>query len=152
MNKCVKTSLVLLGVFCIITAVFGLFYNYSSLTEDLSGTFAPNKDIPYFRHAFYTMLTISTFCYLLLIYFGVVFLRRDARFAWFFISLMMFEIVYLLLLSLSWFLLPTSELRLSVAAATGVANGGLMAQFIVLFPLWGSILAIWARKRSQSSV
>ncbi len=40
------------------------------------------------------------------------------------------------------------KIGLSVAGATGAANGGLMAQFIILFPLWAPFAVHWARKRS----
>jgi hypothetical protein len=39
---------------------------------------------------------------------------------------------------------------MSVGAATGIANGGLMAQFIILFPLWAPLVVWWARKKLQS--
>ncbi len=40
---------------------------------------------------------------------------------------------------------------LSIAAASGVANGGLMAQFIILLPLWGIVLTLWVRKKIQNA-
>lgn len=39
----------------------------------------------------------------------------------------------------------------SIAAATGIANGGLMVQFLILFPVWGPT-AMWASGLLQPSV
>jgi hypothetical protein len=38
-----------------------------------------------------------------------------------------------------------------VAGATGVANGGMMAQFFILLPIWGPVVVLWARQRAVST-
>jgi len=148
MNKRAQMSLIAIGVVCVISAAFGLFYNFSTLTVALSRAFPTDKDSPYFYQAFYTMSSVCILCYLLLFCCGVAFLRRSVRLVWLFVSLMIFEVIYFF--SLGFFLWPMPQLGLSIAGATGVANGGLMAQFLILFPLWGSILAIWAKRHLQS--
>jgi hypothetical protein len=120
------------------------------MTVALSGAFPPDKDLPYFYQAFYAMSAICILCYLTLIFCGVAFLRRTVRFVWLFVSIMIFEVVYFF--SLGFFLWPMPQLGLSVAGATGVANGGLMVQFLILFPLWGSILALWAKRQLQNNI
>lgn len=62
--------------------------------------------------------------------------------------MLLFEIVYFFSLGMLW-LAPS--MGMSVAAATGVANGGLMAQFLILFPLWAPLLAFWARRHLNDS-
>jgi hypothetical protein len=57
---------------------------------------------------------------------------------------LLFEVIYFLSVSLLWTRLTSG---MSVAAATGVANGGLMVQFVILFPLWGPLVLWWAKKR-----
>jgi len=42
------------------------------------------------------------------------------------------------------------EIGHSVGAASGVANGGLMFQLIILFPIWGGILGFWTKRKSRS--
>ena len=39
------------------------------------------------------------------------------------------------------------DIGMSIGAATGVANGGLVIQGITLFPLWGPLLVTWAARR-----
>ncbi|MGA2255289.1 MAG: hypothetical protein ABSG53_11555 [Thermoguttaceae bacterium] len=41
---------------------------------------------------------------------------------------------------------------LNEAAEARIANGGLMFQFLILFPLWGSILAVAAKRRLVSTI
>lgn len=151
MNRTAKNILRLIGAIAIICAAFGLYYNGSSIVVSFSGAFTEGEsrhDTPYFYPAFYIMSAICILCYSLLIVFGVQFIRgRAFRVEWF-ITLVLFEIVYFFSIGMLW-LVP--GIGMSVAAATGVANGGLMVQFLILFPLWAPLLAFWAQRRLRDS-
>jgi hypothetical protein len=43
-------------------------------------------------------------------------------------------------------------LLLASGAASGVSSGGLMYQIYVVFPIWGPLLALWARRRILATV
>lgn len=111
-----------------------------------SGAFTSGEsrqDTPYFYPAFYIMSAICMGCYALLTIFGVQFIRGRAFHVGWFTTLLLFEIVYFFSLGMLW-LAPS--IGMSIAAATGVANGGLMAQFLIFFPLWAPLLAFWAQR------
>jgi len=56
----------------------------------------------------------------------------------------LFEVMYFFFIAMLWI---HPEFGLSIGAATGVANGGLMFQFLIGFPLWAPLAVIWARYR-----
>ncbi|MCH7813117.1 MAG: hypothetical protein IID40_03760 [Planctomycetes bacterium] len=64
-----------------------------------------------------------------------------------FTGVMIFEVVYFF--GIAFFgialLWMTPGIGRSVAAASGISSGGLMFQFLPLFPLWGPLLARWAK-------
>lgn len=152
MKRNIKASLITIGIVSIICAILGLLYNIATLLTSFSGAFEKlikEQNLIYFYPSFYAMSGICIVFYLLLIFCGIYFLRLQVRFAYLFITVMLCEVLYFLSLGfVGWQLKGAS---LSIAAATGVANGGLMAQFIILFPLWGTILALWARKNIQNA-
>jgi len=130
------------GVAGIIFAGLGLWYNGSMIFAE----FPDDPSEPYFRHAFYTMSAICVACYSMLAYVGVQFVRAKSSPLRLFVGLMIFEVAYVFGLGAFW---STSRLGLSIAAASGVANGGLMFQLVALFPLWGSLLARWAKTQIE---
>ncbi len=137
-------ALRLLGIILLILAGLGLWYN----TIVLLTPFAPDPSAPYFRHAFYSMAAICIACYVALLLIAVQLIRL--RTWWFraLVSVVVFEVVYffgigILSFSAFWW---SPELALSLGAALGVANGGLMFQFIILFPIWGPLWGRWATK------
>jgi|APTNR8051073442_1049403.scaffolds.fasta_scaffold01614_9 hypothetical protein len=151
MNRTAKIIFRVIGAIAILCAALGLYYSASSLATSFSGAFTAfesRHDTPYFYPAFYIMSAICIGCYALLIIFGVQFIRGRAFHVGWFTSLLTFEIVYFFSLAMLW-LAPS--IGMSVAAATGVANGGLMAQFLILFPLWAPPLAFWARRHVNES-
>jgi hypothetical protein len=94
------------------------------------------------------MWVISLGCYLTLLGIGVRFIRSDSSLVRLFIGVMVFEVVYYFGVALLW-LVPGLGRR--IAAAGAVANAGMLLQFFLLFPLWGSLLARWARRRIEAS-
>ncbi|MFZ3138361.1 MAG: hypothetical protein WA126_13340 [Thermodesulfovibrionales bacterium] len=151
MKRNIKASLITLGVVSIICAVLGLFYNMSTIWASFSGAFQKlikEKNLLYFYPSFYAMSAICVVFYLLLIFCGVYFMRLKIRFTNLFIAILLCEVLYFFSLGfVGWNLKGAS---LSIAAATGVANGGLMAQFVILFPLWGIVLVLWVRKKFKN--
>jgi len=129
--------------------LFGFLYNAQSLAVAFSGGFtdylASQQDLAYFYPAFYLMSGVCIAFYSLLLTFGVCFVRLQLWCASLLAILLALELMYFLSIGVLWAAL--GEVAMSVAAATGVANGGLMAQFIILFPLWGPVAAIWSRRR-----
>ena len=83
--------------------------------------------------------------YICLIGFSIDFIRGNFRTIIPFTGVLVIEVVYFFLIGLLW-LHPT--IGRSIAGASGVAIGGLMAQFITLLPVWAPIL-LWAAKRKQ---
>jgi hypothetical protein len=151
MNRAAKIVLQVIGAVAILCAGFGLYYSVSSLIVSFSGAFAAiesRHDTLYFYPAFYTMSAICIGCYALLAVFGIQFIRGQVAHLQSFITLVVFEVVYFFSIAGLW-LVP--GLGMSVGAATGIANGGLMIQFLILFPLWAPLLASWARRQLHNA-
>ncbi|OYW73128.1 MAG: hypothetical protein B7Z37_22710 [Verrucomicrobia bacterium 12-59-8] len=147
MNR-IKIVLPGIGAIAILCAVFGLWYNAYTLELAFSGKLQargePHEE-PYFELAFYVMSAVCVICYLLLIFFGIQFLRGRTVHVRAFTRLLIFEVIYFFLIAMLW-LVPDPDMGMSIAAATGIANGSLMAQFVILFPLWAPPLAFWAQR------
>ncbi len=94
------------------------------------------------------MTAVCIACYALLAFFGVQFIRGHAGHVRRFAVLMGFEVAYFFSVAAMW-LVP--GLGMSVGAASGLANGGLMAQIITIFPVWAPLLAFWAARRLSVS-
>jgi len=145
--KVARGVLIGVGLLSIAFALLGLLYNSSTLAVGFSGAFSgPARDleVPYFVPAFYTMSAICIGCYAVLFVCGVQFVRLRAGVLPLFVGVLLFEVVYFFAVAVTW-AVPT--VGMSVGAATGVANGGLMFQGCVLFPFWAPPLAWWAKKR-----
>ena len=93
------------------------------------------------------MSAICLACYLTLLVIGIQFVRLKSSLVPLFTGVMIFEVVYFFSIALFW-MIP--GIGMSVAAASGVANGGMMFQFLPLFPLWGALLARWAKKGMEA--
>ena len=151
MNRAPNIILRIIGVAALLCAAFGLWYNITVLGNFWSRRLhvdAWRHDAPYFFPAYGIMSTICLACYALLAFFGIHFLHGRANHCRHFAILMIFEVAYFFSIGVTW-LIP--GLGMSIGAATGVSNGGLMAQFIILFPLWAPILACWAARRLRLS-
>ncbi len=141
--KKAKGIMIAVGVASVVMASVGLWYNLTTLFTDFS-SLMQEHDIPHFYPAFYTMSAICIGCYLVLLTCGIQFIRLRTRLLGLFIGIIIFEVVYFFSIGTMW-LIP--KVGMSVGAATGVANGGLMFQAFILFPLWAPFLAGWAHKR-----
>jgi hypothetical protein len=146
MTKSARIAFRVIGGLSLFFAVAGLLYNIGYLTAIISA-YKPDPEAPFFWYAFLIMSSICVVCYLLLIFLGIQFLRLRHQGIRIFVALMIFEIVYVLALSLLWNINMNQTVAMSIAAATGVANGGLMVQLVTLFPLWAPFVVFWASKQ-----
>ena len=149
MNIRPKVSVIAVGVVGLITALFGLWYNGTTFLTALRGGFSDlvtQQRLTYFYPAFYVMSCICLGCYVLLLLCGVDLLRARLRCFWLLTGVLVFEVIYFFLVAMSW-LVPS--VGMSVASATGVANGGLTIQFVILFPLWAPAVLWWARMKLE---
>ncbi len=144
-------SVVLVALVSIVAAVVGLCYHANVLVAAFDGRFsdaASKEQLAGFYPAFYTMSAICVTCYLLLLASGVNLMRARLRWAGLLMAVLIFEVAYALGVRALW----ASPLGPPIAAATGVANGGLMVQFIILFPLWAPLVLWRARRRARHEV
>ena len=148
MNNTPKVVIRVIGILSIILACSGLWYNTSSFFFILNSV-EYDSEKPYFKPAFFIMSLVCITCYVALLIIGIEFVRLKGRFRHTFVGLLIFEVVYFISISFLW-MVPVRNFAISVAAATGVANGGLMFQFITLFPLWAPFLVFWAHKRIRT--
>lgn len=134
----------IIGVVTVITALLGLIATVPGLIAAFTGAF-DKMQIPGFYSAYFVMVTITLVCCLTMLLCGFKLFRLDTSFIWIFVSVSLFEIVYFVSVSFMW---GHEVIGRPVAAATGVANGGLMPQFFVLLPLWGPLVAIKVKLRN----
>lgn len=150
MSKVPRATLVTIGVFAVVLGGLGIWYNVTTLFADYSDLL--DQKTPYFYHSFNLMSGICLLCYVGLIACGIQFVRGAVVPVSLFIGILVFESMYFVALGFVWAALTSHlSLGLSVGAATGVANEGLMFQFFILFPLWGSVAAHWARRRLNAT-
>jgi len=150
MKKTAKIILRVIGVISVIAALFGLWYNSVTLSSAFTGAFKNNDssgDMPYFHLAFYLMSTVCIICFIFLFIFGIQFIRGRSENMTRFVGLLIFEVAFFIAISVSWGL---PEVGLSIAGASGVSTGGMMAQYIILFPLWAPPLALWASRTLET--
>ena len=143
---------IVVGVVALITALLGIIYNVPIIIGAMRGTFdqmVKNGDEPYFYPAFYIMSGICLACYIVLVVCGIDLIRSRLRWARLVTLILLFEVGYFFAVASLW-LQPT--IGRSVAGATGVSNGGMIAQFLILFPLWGPLLLLWAKAREKAVV
>ncbi len=151
MNKAPSIALRIIGVSTIVLSILGLLYNALSLSSIESLKTLPHADNePYVLGAFLSMLTICTLFFAALFFSGIEFIRLKTRYRYLFMWLLITEVLYFFSISLLW-LFPNRMIAISIAAATGIGNGGLMCQFIVFFPLWAPFVVFWAHKRINNN-
>lgn len=146
---------IVVGVALVLVSCLGLCYNAMTGLAGFAGAFeamAKKVDLPYFYLAFYSMSGICVLCYGLLLWCGVDLIRSCLRSARLAMLVLGFEVIYFLAIGALW---RDPVIGLSVAAATGVANGGMMIQFLTWLPLWAPLLLLWAiasRKAGKADV
>ena len=120
-------------------------YNVGSMQVDFSK--GPIEiDQPYFNQAFKIMSGICITFYALLFIIGVQFIRGKTGVWPYLMFLLIAEFFYFMSVSSMWM---SSEYGMCVAAATGVANGGLMYQVGWWYPVWAPIVGFVASRRLE---
>ena len=140
-----KKQMTVLRVVAVLTttmAALGLLYNGSVLWTLLMNR-QHDPGTPYFLPAFLIMLGLCTGFYVILLVLGICFVRGRTELVRVFTGLMRCEVIYFVLVVALWFM---PRIGPSMAAATGVANGGLMFQGVILFPLWAPSAVKWAKR------
>jgi len=139
---------IVVGVVAIVTAILGLLYSALTISTAIQGDFSSvndEYDLRYFYQAFFIMSAICIACYLILAVCGVSLVRSRLGSSRLVTLVLLFEVGYIFAIGMLW-LEPT--FGRSIGAATGVANGGMTIQMIILFPLWGPLLLWWAKRRA----
>ncbi len=147
-----RYTLTVVGVTTVVFAMLGLWYNYSTLFLDYSLPLEQSgkeHDIQNFYPIFYTMSVICIVFYVILLASGVQLIRKKTGWAFVLSGVVAVEVLYFVFVGYLWAHSPS---RFSIAAATGVSTGGLTYQIYVLFPVWGPLLALWARRRILTTV
>jgi hypothetical protein len=137
-----------IGILTIVCAVFGLLYNAQSLVACQIGGFADlvmESRMTWFYPAFYAMSAICIVCYAVLLWTGYRLARRQFSASSVLIRAWLFEIGYFLVVGAAWRI--PDDVGESIAAASGVANGGMMAQLIILLPVWGPLAVFWIKRQ-----
>jgi hypothetical protein len=142
---------IVVGATILVAAILGLFYNAASAAGAFMGVFDPliqTQKLTWFYHAFFVMSGICVFCYAVLFACGIDLVRSHLRSTLIVTMIFALEVVYFFSIGPLW-LHPT--LGHSIGAATGVANGGLMIQFMIALPLWAPIVLWWAKLREETA-
>jgi hypothetical protein len=132
-----KGSLVAVGTVSIAVAGMGLLWHLIPLWVCLSTT-----GIPHFDPTLCTMSAICVLCYISLLVCGVQFVRLRTSLIGFFVGVNLFEVIYVL--SLMVWLINANET--STTPAFELASVGLIFQWLILFPLWGPLVALYAAR------
>jgi hypothetical protein len=132
------------GVACIVLAISGYWYTYSTFIALKGHPFGPES--PYFKNAYLIVASVCLVFYTLLLIFGSQFLLLILKYKYFFVGLLVVEILYFFSIGLIW-RIDNQQIVSSIASATGVANGGLMFQVLTGFILWGPVLLLWSSKK-----
>ena len=129
----------------ILCCLIGLYYNISGLKAVISKGHGQPEEIeaaPFIWPAFYTMSAICIAFYLCLIGFSIDLIGGSSRAVVPFAIVMFLEAVYLVGVGALW---KHPTIGYSFACASGIANGGLMVQFIIALPLWAPFI-LWMAK------
>jgi hypothetical protein len=136
------------GIATVLSGLYGLYLSFKSVLAALEGGFTAHleqHEVPYFYPAFYSMLSVTVVCCLILAWCGIDQIRLRLAHFRLFVGVFIFEIFYFAFIGGFLWLLPS--VGMSVGAATGVANYGLMPAFFMLLPLWAPLSLGWAKKR-----
>lgn len=131
MTRATKISVIAVGCVGILSALAGFYYNALTLSVALDGGFsrvAGDGETPYFYPAFYLMSAICVVCFLALLVVSIDLCRARLRWSRFFTRVVIFELIYFFSLGSLWAIAGlVPQIGLSIAAATGVACGGLIS-------------------------
>ena len=138
------------GIVAVLLAAGGVLYTATSLYTVASGgidELAVEADTPYVHSAFYVMATICLFFYAVVLICGIEFIRLRSSLWWLFSAVLVAEVAFYSLVGWLW---SHPTLGDSIGGASGISSGGLVLQFVVLFPLWAPIV-VWLAHRTQST-
>jgi hypothetical protein len=138
-----RFALAAVGVVTIGLALAGGWYNFGSIRADFS-TLPRDLDAPYLYQALYSMSALCVAFYVFLFYVGIQFIPGRTDKTQLFVLVLVAEMLYFLAAESLW-MMP--RCGMSIAAATGVANGGLMFQALLLYPLWAPVIAYLAARQ-----
>lgn len=133
----------LVGAMAIALSILGLYYNFSGLSRYFANP-GYDPETPYFESAFTLMSAVCIACYIALVIIGAQFLRGRSKFLHIFTGILIFEVIYFYAAAVMSFV---PKLGMSIAAALGVSNGGLVFQGLILFPIWAPLAVNWAARR-----
>jgi hypothetical protein len=139
----------LVGILAVLLALAGFLYTAASLYGVESGAIdqlAVESGTPYVRAAFYVMASVCVVFYGVLLLCGVQFVRLRSALWWLFTAVLAAEVVFHFAVGWLW---SHPTLGGSIAGATGISSGGLVFQFLLLFPLWAPIV-VYLAHRSRS--
>jgi hypothetical protein len=138
-----------LGGLTLLCAVLGLAYSAGMLvfiTNAGEEAAARMDSLPHFHPAFFLMWGICVTCFFALAWGGYRLLQRRLTATRLLVGVWLFELVYLFVVAVTW---RAPGIGPSIAGATGVANGGLMVQYMILLPLWGPLVLWWLHRRQR---
>ena len=145
-----KAVLIFIGISSIVVAILGALYNGWMLYIDLPGN---TNDIDaeineeYFVMSFYIMTYICLIFFTFLFLSGIQLIRQKLVWVYVLVTVITLEIIYWLILGSMW-LHP--KYGYSIAAATGVSNGGLTFQIFSLYIIWAPLLALYVKFKSSN--
>jgi hypothetical protein len=128
-------------------AVRGILFNWYTLLADYSlklTEFSKTHEMKGFYPIFYIMSAICVTFYLALMISGIQLIRKQTGWSFVLLGVVMVEFMYFMSLGALW---ANSPYNYTIGAASGISSGGLMYQVYTLFPLWGPLVALWARER-----
>jgi hypothetical protein len=142
-----RAALRLVGTVVIACAVLGLLYNGAGLQAVASGALeeaAVAGSYPYLYHFYFLFSAICIGCFIALVICGLRLVRLVLSPIWPFVVVLAIECGIVFLTGRLW---SHGEYGPSAAAATGIAQGGLMPQFAIFLPLWAPLVA-WIAGRT----
>lgn len=125
------------GAAAVLFALLGLWHSAATLAQEAAGRFAPADEV-LFRRILYPLTWCCVAGYIWQAEMGLRFLRGEKGALLRFTGLLVGQTLFFFGLHAAC-LLPA--LRGDAAAAAGLATGGLLFQLLLLFPVWGPILA-----------
>ncbi len=148
----ISGGLMIVGGTGLALSVLGLLLNAITLVVTLARPRPPKerRRFPYFLPAFLVMLTVSTALQVALVVISVRLWQGESASAWTLATWTAAAFLYTQCIA-PLTRLCSRRLAMSIAAATGVANLGLMVHVLTAFPIWGTLLAMllhWLACRS----
>ncbi len=154
-SKTAEKWVIAVGIISILLAVLGLLSYLLGLFWFVVSDSMQDLDNPYFGPIFYVTSLICIGCYITLLVCGVKFVRLRTNVFKLFVGVVIFEVAYFvikpLIISLIISHISSRSCLVGIFLATGLADGGLVFQFFILFPLWAPILVGWAIRKLRLS-